>query len=115
MKETEKTKGPRKFVIIQIPKFEDYKHGLESSKFENNLSQLEKNKLDLSSLKYDHKKFIKNKNTILKSQQEIRSERHNVFTEEVNKIALSAKNDKRMQQSIFSIKLKEEIKHNNLI
>ena len=51
MKETKKTKGPRKFVMIQIPKFEDYKHGLESGKSENNLSQLEKNKLDFSSLK----------------------------------------------------------------
>ena len=51
MKETKKTKGPRKCIIIQLPKFEDYKNGLESGKFENNLSQLEKNKLNLSSLK----------------------------------------------------------------
>ena len=32
----------------------------------------------------------------------IRSERHNVFTEEINKIALSSNDDKRMQ-SIDSI------------
>ena len=40
---------------------------------------------------------------MLKSQQGFRSEKYNVFTEEVNKIALSANDDKRIQ-SIDSIK-----------
>ena len=38
----------------------------------------------------------------MKSQERLRSENHNVFSEEVNKIALSAGNDKR-PQSIDSI------------
>ena len=33
---------------------------------------------------------------ILKSQQRFRSEKYNVFTEEVNKITLSTNNDKRI-------------------
>ena len=39
---------------------------------------------------------------MLKSQQRFRSKKHNVFTKEVNMIALSGKNDKNMQ-SIDSI------------
>ena len=39
---------------------------------------------------------------ILKIQQRSKSERHNVFTEEINKIALSSNDDKR-RQSINSI------------
>ena len=34
---------------------------------------------------------------ILKTQQRFKSERHDVFTEEINKIALSSNDDKRMQ------------------
>ena len=34
---------------------------------------------------------------MLKIQQRFKSKRHNVFTEEINKIALSSNNDKRMQ------------------
>ena len=33
----------------------------------------------------------------LKSQQRLKSERHNVVTEEINKIALSSNNDNRIQ------------------
>ena len=39
---------------------------------------------------------------ILKTQQRFKSERHTVFTEEINKIALSSNDDKRMQ-SIDSV------------
>ena len=39
---------------------------------------------------------------ILKTQQRFKSERHNVFTEEINKIVLSSNDDKRMQ-SIDSV------------
>ena len=35
------------------------------------------------------KQFIKNNKSILKTQQRFKSERHNVFTEKINKIALS--------------------------
>ena len=34
---------------------------------------------------------------ILKSQQRFKSERHDVYTEEINKIALSSNADKRLQ------------------
>ena len=51
----------------------------------------------MDSLKEDHKEFIKNKKLILKIQQRFRSEKHNAFTEEINKIALSSNNDKRIQ------------------
>ena len=39
---------------------------------------------------------------MLKAQQRFKSENHNAFTEEINKIALSSNNDKRIQ-SIDSI------------
>ena len=39
---------------------------------------------------------------MLKTQQGLKSERHNVFTEEINKIALSS-NDRKIMQSIDSI------------
>ena len=45
--------------------------------------------------------MIRNNKSILKTQQRLKSERH-VFTEEINKIALSLNDDKRMQ-SIDSI------------
>ena len=63
---------------------------------------------------------------ILKAQERFQSERYNVFTEEINKVALSSNDDKRMQL-IYSIKRytfgtdldlaseKEEIKDNNMI
>ena len=39
---------------------------------------------------------------MLKTQEKFKSERHNVFTEEINRIALSSNDDKSMQ-SIDSI------------
>ena len=86
------------------------------------MNYLEKNKIDIDSIK----EFIKNKKSILKTQQRFKSERHNVFTEEINKVALSSNDDKRMQ-SIDLIETypyvtnkdlvsdKEEIKCNNII
>ena len=58
--------------------------------------------MDVNSLKEDHKEFIKNNRLILKTQQRFISEKHNVYTEEINKIALSSNDDKRIQ-SIDSI------------
>ena len=46
------------------------------------------------------KKFKKNSwnnKLILKTQKRFRSEKHNVFTEEIDKIALSSNDDKRIQ------------------
>ena len=57
------------------------------------MNYLEKNKIKMDSIK----EFIKNNKWISKIQQRFKSERHNVFTEEINKIALSSDGDKRMQ------------------
>ena len=38
-----------------------------------------------------------NNKTILKSQRRFRSDHHDVYTEEVNKIALNSNDDKRLQ------------------
>ena len=43
------------------------------------------------------KDFLFNDKTILKSQQRFKSDHHDVYTEEVNKIALSSDDDKRLQ------------------
>ena len=45
----------------------------------------------------DYKGCLLNDEIILKSQQRFKSERHNVFTEEINKIAVSINDDKRLQ------------------
>ena len=41
-------------------------------------------------------KMHKNNKSILKIKQRFKSEKHNLFTEEINKIALSSNDDKRM-------------------
>ena len=40
-----------------------------------------------------------NNKIILKSQQRFKSDHHNVYTEEINKIALSSNDNKRLQTS----------------
>ena len=40
---------------------------------------------------------MKNKKVMLKIKQRFRSETHNVFTEEINKIVLSSNEDERIQ------------------
>ena len=45
----------------------------------------------------DYKDCLLNNETILKSQQRFKSERHDVYIEEINKIALNSNNDKRLQ------------------
>ena len=51
-----------------------------------------------SKLKFnDYKDCLLNNEIILKSQQRFKSEAHNVYTEEVNKIALNSKDDKQLQ------------------
>ena len=54
---------------------------------------------------------MKNNKLLLKSQQRFNSERHNVFTEEINKIALSSNEDKSVKsinsiETFFSVKKK---------
>ena len=45
----------------------------------------------------DYKDCLLNKETVLKSKQRFKSERHDVYTEEINKITLSNNDDKRLQ------------------
>ena len=68
--EKKKTKGTKKCVIKRNIMFKDYK---------------------------DCKDCLFNNKIILKSQQRFKSEHHNVFTIEINKIALSNTDDKRLQ------------------
>ena len=80
----------------------------------------------MGSFKKYHKELIKYDKPILKTQQGFRTEKHNISTEEFNKIALSS-NDDKITQSIDSIETyaygknanlvckAEEIKCNNII
>ena len=65
--EMKKTKGTKKCIVKREPMFENYKDALFNDK------------------------------TIIRSQQRFRSYNHKVYTEEVNKIALSSNDDKRIQ------------------
>ena len=66
-KNDKKAKGTKKFAIKKLLKFNDYKNC-----------------------------FLNNE-VILKAQKRFKSEAHNVYTEEINKIALSSNDDKRLQ------------------
>ena len=48
----------------------------------------------------DYKDCLLNNEIILKSQKRFKIEKHDVYTEEVNKIALSSNNDKILQNLI---------------
>ena len=76
--------------------------GIEATQLENEINYLGKNKLDVDSLKENHKEFIRKNRLILKSPKKFRTLKHYLFTEEINKIALSADNDKIIK-SIDSI------------
>ena len=65
--EKKKAKGTKKCIIKRRIMFENYKDSLS------------------------------NNNTILRSQLRFKSDFHNVYTEEVNKIALNSHDDKRLQ------------------
>ena len=45
----------------------------------------------------NYKNSLFNNKIILKSQQRFKSDHHKVYTDEVNKIALSSNDDKRLQ------------------
>ena len=116
--------GTKKCVIKRELKLENYKSCLEATQLENKKNHLEKNKIDTDSIKENHKEFIKNNKSILKWR--FKSERHNVFTEEINKIALCSIDDIRMQStdsiepypygtSKDLVSDKEEIACNNII
>ena len=68
-KEDKKAKGTKKCIIKKMIKFNDYK------------------------------KCLLNDEVIFKSQQRLISKKHNVYTENINKIALSNNDDKRIISS----------------
>ena len=59
----------------------------------NTINEINNNKRKFE----DYKKCLLNNETMLKSQQRFKREAHNVYTEEINKIALSSNDDKRLQ------------------
>ena len=108
-------------------KFENYKSSLEASQLQSKINHLKRNKIGIDCIKENHKEFRKKKKkSILKTHQRFKNERHDVFTEAINKIALSSNDGKKMQ-SINSIETfayrtskdivikKEEIKCSNII
>ena len=87
---------------------------------------MQNDKINTCSLKQLFKQFLKNDKSIIKTQQIFKSERHNVFIEEISKIVLSSNEEKRMQSIDFMetyaygmskdlISEKEEIKCNGII
>ena len=96
--EVKKAKGTKKLVIKRKLKFENFKNCSEATQLENKINYLE-NKIDKDSIKENHKEFIKNYKLRLKIQKKFKSQRPNVSTEEMNKIALSSNDDKRMQST----------------
>ena len=90
-------KGTKNCVIERKLKFQNYKNCLKATQLENKINRLEKNKIDIDRIKENDKEFIRNNTSVLKTQQRFKIERRNVFIEEINKIALSSNDDKRMQ------------------
>ena len=88
-----KQKASKKCITKRELKFRNYKNCLEAAQIENKINHLEKNRIDIDS----RKEFMKSNRLILKTQQRFKSERNNVFAEEINKIALNSNDDKRMQ------------------
>ena len=84
--EDKKSKGTKRYPIKQKLKFKDYKHSLKGTQFEDKINQREKNK--------NIKEFKQNYKLIIKLQQRFRSKKHDLFTEQVTKISLSANDDK---------------------
>ena len=93
----ERKKKTKACVIKTKFKFEYYKNCLEVTQLQNKMNYLEKNKIEKESIKKNQKEFIKNNKSILKIQQKFKSEKHSVFTGEIEKIALSSNDNKRMQ------------------
>ena len=70
---------------------------MEATELDNKIKYPEKNKINIDNLKIDHKEFIRNNKSILKTQLRFKSKRHHVFTEKIYKIAESSNDDKSMQ------------------
>ena len=73
---------------------------METTQLDYKTNYLEKNKIDIDILKKDHQEFIKNNKLILKTQQRFKSQRNNLFNEEIIKIAFSSNQDEKCNQLI---------------
>ena len=98
--EDKKTKNTKKCATKRNLKFENYKNCLEVTQLENKKNYLKKYKTGTYSLK----EFIKINKSILKKQQRFKSERHNFFTEKINKIAVNSNDDKKNAINWFGTK-----------
>ena len=87
-KKKKKKKSHKKGWHKRTLKFENYQKCIEAAQIKNEINHFEKNKIDVDS----PKEFIKNNNVILKIQQRFKTERHNIFAEEINKFWWWAKN-----------------------
>ena len=67
--EDKKAKGTKECVIKGKLKFENYINHLEATKLESKIKYLVKNKIDKDRIKENHKEFIENNKSILKTQQ----------------------------------------------
>ena len=63
---------------------------------DNKLKKAKGTKKYVIKREYNYKDCLLNAKVVLKSQQRFKSEKHNVYTENVNKIALSTNDDKRL-------------------
>ena len=93
--DNKKAKDRKKCVVKKKLKFEDYKYCLEAVQLDNKRNYLDKKKLNVHNFHENHKKLIKNKKLILKSQQRFRSKTQCI--EDINKIPLSTNNNKKIQ------------------
>ena len=69
-----KKQKAQKSVVKNKLHFEDYKIFSKGTQLENKINNPEKNKVNIDSLREKHIAFIKNKISILKSQERFRSE-----------------------------------------
>ena len=98
VKEVEKNVN-KNWVVKKKFKLENYKNCLKATQLENKIIHLNNNKIDVKRIISSRKEFITNKKVILKSWQKYKSEKHNVFTEEISKNGLSSNDDKRIQST----------------
>ena len=60
------------------------------------MNYLENKGINVESLIENHRVFIENNKLLLRKQLGLKSEKHDVFTEEINKISLSYNDDERI-------------------
>ena len=91
------TVGKIKKQKVQLICHKICRNCLEATELMNKINYLKENKITIDVIKENCKKFIKNNKSVLQIWQRFKSEKHNVFTEEINKIALSSNGYKKIQ------------------